>query len=284
MPSWGAGEVFLTPQEQNKLRTMHRRNFCRFQWVYLFGTNLVAYKPGQVTLATLQDNEPRLRRCTGTCGIAAACLRAFLQGVTCHVHQSYASVSPVKGVGEDTTDTASTQAQMVDMVAQPFADSQNVALQVLGTLELSALTEHALVKHLLTCWLEKRHVNVNLLYFVQTLVQDKHGWLNAFIDTWARAAQTCVCAKCGDRGVACHTVYSARSPAEHPGPVSKLVLQVPVTLRCNMCSAATRTTINVSSFRRHHWTSPRPTPVCMTTRHRKPFVRRRPRLLVAALS
>lgn len=251
---------------------MHRRDCCHFDWVYLFGDkHVVAYKPGQLVQATQSENGQQLHRLTGTNGMSVKCLHAFLQGSTCQVHKHITGPAGAKA------DDPALQEQMMACVMQPYADTQNVALEVLATMQLSEQTKDAFIQYLLKMWLKNEWVNRNLLYFVHAHVQVKPGWVSKFIDTWARTAQTFVCDACSEGDVSCVLLHTARPDMASPVP-AKLSMQAVVSLRCNMCGGTTRTAISIPSFQFHHYyLSPRRT-------RRKAAVRRRPQPLVATLS
>lgn len=252
---------------------MHRPLSCNFRWVNAFGNKLVAYRPGEIVRAT-QDDDGAVHRWCGSSGVSASCLHAALSGQPCRVH-SYAG-APVKVDAED----ASLQVQMLEAACQPHAESQHAALAVLATMQLSPTTSNALVHHLLHLWLHSLPGNVALLYFVYEQVDVKPRWLRTFIDIWAQAARRHLCVPCQEGGITCRPVVV---PDERPAPTSKVAMQMPVRMCCNMCGTATRTSLTVPSP--NCLTSTRlTTGLWKTRRARRKQVRLLRHLPVAALS
>lgn len=276
---------------------MYRRNDCNFQWVYMFGNkHVVAYKPGELMRAQMtREGDTHLTRSTGTSGLSVTCLRAFMRGFVCRVHGMAGVGAMLSDVPDPVDDLEAVQKQMVQMAQEPCADSQNVSLTVLATLELSDDTKDILIKHVLESWCQQKHVNANLLYFVQTF--EKPTWAGAFIDAWADASQTFVCDACAERKVTCLTLYRTQRRTKR-STLPHVSMQMPVDLRCNMCFSLDRTYVTVPPSRHHlhqlhyshqlhHSLSTRRKSVCTLTQpRRKPIVvrRYRHRPLVAALS
>lgn len=223
---------------------MQQHTSCNFRWVYAFGNQkLVAYRPGELVRA-IRREDGGVERCCGTGSLGVTCLRAMLEDKTCRLHLSLPSAKHV-----DAQSTVSLEKDLLDAMCQSRGNSQNAALAVLASMELSESTTNAMLQHLMHLWLHNQPINVTLLYFVEEQVHIKPSGLRTFIKLWARAAQQYLCPACVQNNISCQALLPPPPLQEQHGRAlkAKMVMRMPVNMCCNVCGVTTQELITAPS-------------------------------------